>query len=374
MSADSAFSIDRDDLLARVDLAALLDAVAAGEGQGAGRRWRCPSPSHEDARPSVKMSTDQSGTQRWRCWSGGESGTAIDAVVQSKAMKVGDAIRWLNDNYAHLEVLPRRPAPEARPVGRPSVEAVDYAARCEKLLWTGSGRPVRDWLHRRGLRDEVFRANRVGADPGRRFLPRPKGLPGGWPAAVFPALDRAGDVAYFQARFLEPPDGRDKYDNPSRQWAANPRVAWTRTPANIPARHGVLVVAEGSPDALIAAQAGFASVGVLGSTYPDDRVADAIAAYSSERQSTVAVCFDCDASESGAKGAARLIELLGERSVSDVVNVVPPEAMDLSDWAAVSNEWISAFDDHTVSDVDRLLAVPTPDVMPSASIGLSPER
>jgi hypothetical protein len=349
---DRSFAIDRDDLLARVDLVAVLDGLSPGTGHGRSRRWHCPSTSHEDNHPSVKVQTDSSGTQRWRCWSGGESGTAIDAVMVARSLPVGEAIRWLNDNYAHLEVLQRRAGPESRPVGQPARVAVEYVARCEKLLWTGSGRPVREWLNRRGLGDHVLRANKVGADPGRRFLPRPKGLPGGWPAAVFPALDRAGNVVYFQARFLEPPDGRDKYDNPSRQHAANPRVAWTSVPDSVEERRGVLVVAEGAPDALIAAQAGFASVAVLGSMYPDGAVADAIAGFVRDNAAAVAVCFDCDVSESGAKGASKLIGLLAERGITDVNNIVPPAGMDLSDWAALTDEWTTAFDRSSVVGVD----------------------
>lgn len=367
--ADGSFAIDRNDLLARVDLVAVLDGLSPGEGQGRGRQWRCPSTGHEDINPSVKVSTDSAGTQRWRCWSGGESGTAIDAVMAAKSLPVGEAIRWLNDNYAHLEVLERRPGPESRPVGAPAAEAVDYVRRCEKLLWSGSGRDVRDWLHARGLRDEVLRANRVGADPGRKFLPRPKGLPGGWPAAVFPALDRRGQITYFQARFLQPPASRDKYDNPSRRWAANPRVAWTTTPPTVDSRRDVLVVTEGAPDALIAAQAGFVSVAVLGSMYPDGRVADEIAGFVRDHDVAVAVCFDCDVSESGAKGAAKLIELLNDRDVGDIANVSPPDGMDLSDWAAVSNEWVDVFDRAAVVGVNAP-SMPLLSAGPSMDLGM----
>lgn len=369
MSQHSHHQIDRDDLMMRVDLVAVLDAVTPGTGGGARRKWRCPSPGHEDQRPSVKVSTDASGMQRWRCWSGGESGTAIDAVMAARSMSIGDAIRWLNDNYAHLEILPRQPAPEPRPIGRPSTEAVEYAERCEKLLWSGSGRTVREWLDARGLGEDVIRANRVGADPGRRFLPRAKGLPGGWPAAVFPALDRFGKIVYFQARFLQPPDGRDKYDNPSRKWASNPRVAWTRSPTSAHARSGPLVVAEGAPDALIAAQAGFAAVAVLGSMYPDQRVAGEIAAYVHDHDVAVAVCFDCDPSESGAKGAARLIDLLDERSVT-AANVVPPDGMDLSDWAATTTDWIAEFDAIGSPAIDQLMEPALPDVGGDLGLGI----
>ncbi len=258
-------------------------------------------------------------------------------------MEVGDAIRWLAEHHTNLDILPRQPLPRPRPIGRPAPEVIEYVERCEKLLWSGSGRRVRDWLHVRGLHDDVLRANRVGADPGRRFLPRVKGLPAGWPAAVFPALDRNGAVTYFQARFVEPPDGRGKYDNPSRTLASNPRVAWTQMPARTARHAGVLIAAEGIPDALIAAQAGFASVGILGSAFPDVRVADQITSYAHCDAATVAVCFDNDPSGSGAKGAARLRDLLDERRV-DVRVIVPPERMDLTEWAAAEPTWTNSFD------------------------------
>jgi hypothetical protein len=105
----------------------------------------------------------------------------------------------------------------------------------------------------------------------------------------------------------------------------------------------VLVVAEGLPDALIASQAGFAAVGVLGSSYPDSRIADQVASRSREAGLTVAVCFDSDLHGAGATGASRLMSLLDERDVT-VTNIEPPEGMDLSDWAATDPSWRAPFD------------------------------
>lgn len=81
-----------------------------------------------------------------------------------------------------------------------SPEVVEYVDRCAKLLWTGSGRQVREWLNARGYSDDVLALNRVGADPGRRYLPGPKGFPGGGPAAVYPTLDPSGTITYFLNR------------------------------------------------------------------------------------------------------------------------------------------------------------------------------
>ena len=138
---------------------------------------------------------------------------------------------------------------------------------------------------------------------------------------VYPALSPGGTITYVQARYLDPPAGRDKYDNPARSHATNPRVAWLH-PLE-PARRGVLVVSEGVADGLVAAQAGFPTVGVLGSQYPDRRVVDAIAATMERspalRGATVVVCFDAD--PSGRAGADRLCALLADRGVPHRVGV-----------------------------------------------------
>ena len=150
---------------------------------------------------------------------------------------------------------------------------VRYVRACEKILWGHTGAPVREWLYSRGFDDDLLRANHVGADPSRAMMSRLRGLPYGHSlAATFPALDPEGNVQYVQARYLEP-IGSDKYDNPAGSLGSNPRLAWTRTPDGR-TNPGVLLVTEGIPDALTAAGAGYAAVGILGSQAPDDRVAD----------------------------------------------------------------------------------------------------
>ena len=70
-----------DDVLARTDLARLLDELAQPATHAVrGRRWHCPVPDHPDHRASVTMHTDHRGHERWRCWSGDDThrGDAID--------------------------------------------------------------------------------------------------------------------------------------------------------------------------------------------------------------------------------------------------------------------------------------------------------
>jgi hypothetical protein len=328
--------IDRDDLLLRVELEDLLEFLSGPPVAG---RWRCPDAGHPDEHPSVTVRPGHDGIQRWRCWSGGHRGTAIDAVVAAHRLAVGEAIRWLADRYLHAPVY-TRPAPAAPPpLGQPDPAVVEYVDRAHKLLWTPAGEPQREWLAARGLHQDVLRINRVGADPGRRYLSRPRGFPRGWPAVVYPALNRDGRVVYFQARYLDPPEHRSKYDNPAAHHAANPRLAWT-TPLN-PRQPGLLVVCEGIPDTLVAAQAGFDAVGVLGSTYPDTRVADGIADVFHTtplmRFGMVVVCFDAD--EAGHSGAIRLRSLLLERDVR-MFTVAPPDGLDLTGWAQTDSTWV----------------------------------
>lgn len=362
------YRIDRDELLARIELADVLDALTQrAPGHSSRRAWRCVDPDHPDEHPSVKISTNSRGVQRWRCWSGGHGGTAIDAVMLAKSMTVGDAIRWLNDNHAHLQPVERTPPPPPRPLGKPHIEVRRYVQRAQRLLWTAPAIDIRQHLNDRGLHDDVLKANQIGADLGRRYLPRPRGFPAGWPAAVYPALDRAGQITYFQARFIEPPRGRDKYDNPARRWAANPRMAWLTPPKAAPRRDGVVVVTEGVPDGLISAQAGFLSMAVLGSQHPDQRVADALA----DTGRAVLICFDGD--EAGGRGAQRLQHHLAERNVDDVVRIEPPAGLDLTDWAQVDTDWVNRLDVHVATPSVDLHSdvVPTQDLAAGFGLGLS---
>ncbi len=340
MAGDRGSRIDRDEVLVRVDLEVLLDTLSgAADGR---RRWHCPERAHPDVHPSVSVRIGPDGLQRWRCWSGGHGGTAIDAVIAAHGGDARSALAWLAEHHTNLLVIERPPPPPLAPPGCPAAEVGLFVERAARLLWTPAGAPQRAWLRGRGLGEAVLRANLVGADPGRRILPRPHGLPRGWPAVVYPSLDPAGRVVYLQARYLEPPPGRGKYDNPSAQLAANPRLTWTR-PVGARRRQGLLVVCEGAADALVAAQAGLRAVGILGATYPDHRLADTLLAAQRAdpalRDARVVICFDAD--DPGRRGAAQLTSLLNPRGVSPVV-VEPPDGLDLTGWAAEAPRWTTS--------------------------------
>jgi DNA primase len=344
-----------DDVLERTDLAQLLDELAVpAAGAMRGHRWHCPLSTHDDRHPSVSMFSDHSGHQRFRCWSGDDThrGDAIDLVMAVRGCSRVDAVGWLAGRLG-LEPTEvsrplRRPSPASAPQRQltdPDPAVIRYVEMCERMLWTVGGAAVRRWLAGRGFDDELLRVNHVGADPGRSLLPRRRGLPpGSAVAAVFPALDEGGAVRYVQARSLEPGDG-PKYFNPAAALAVNPRLAWTamvQEPTN-----GVVVVCEGIPDALTAAQAGFHAVAVLGSHAPDAQVALRLAMRARRDRGELVAIIDSD--DAGRAWGHRLAGLLLDHGHRLTVIEPPIPAGDLNSWAQREPCWTATIEAHTRS-------------------------
>lgn len=350
------------DVLDRTDLARLLDDIAQPATHAArGRRWHCPLPDHDDHHASVTMHTDHRGHERWRCWSGDDThrGDAIDLITATQRLSRAEAIDWLAKRAGMIAdqplPAPRRKRRPSRPTNVPLDPAVArYAQACERILWGSGGLPVREWLHGRGFTDELIAANHIGADPGRRKMRRRRGLPyGKGVAAVFPALDPDRKIQYLQARYLEPGDG-PKYDNPAAALGSNPRLAWTRTVGTT--RPDVLVVCEGIPDALTAAQAGFRSAAVLGSQAPDQSVATRLGVLAERQGLTLVAVVDND--PAGIAWGERLGELLADAGQALQVIEPPTEGLDLNTWAATDDTWHRHLRLCAVPQMDRVTALP----------------
>lgn len=334
--------VDRDDLLRRTDLAALLDELSPSPptrlGQNA--RWRCIDPGHDDQHPSISMFTDRRGIQRWRCWSGGHGGTAIDALLIAHGGTVAEALAELERRAGIPRDDERDRSFNSAPSPRQSQEVpispglLEYVSACERLLWRNTGRPILDYLvHERGLAPDVLEKNHVGADPGPAVLRRAVGLPRGGLAAVLPTLDLSGQVAYVQARHLEPADDRPKYDNPASRLAANPRLGWYAPARSRDGAH--LLVCEGAIDALTAAGTGLSAVAVLGATYVDERVAARIVDGAAGR--TVVVAFDGD--RAGEVATETMTAALAKAGCAFRV-LSMPAAGDLNSVVRSESDWI----------------------------------
>ena len=331
------------DVLDRTDLSVLLDELTQPAGRlGPGRRWHCPMRDHDDHRASVTMFRDRHGHERWRCWSADHRGDAVDLVVAVSGRSREDAVEWL---AGRAGMIPDRPLPAIQAKKTPALAeparvmdpaVAGYVRACAAVLRGPQGRPVRDWLHGRGLHEATIDANMIGADPGRRVLRRHRGLPyGAGLAATFPVFDPAGNLTYVQARYLEPDRTGRKYDNPAAALAPHPRLGFTVPPGEL-RDEAVLLVCEGMPDALIAAQAGFQSVALLGAHTPDETVAARLANHAINLDLDLALV--CDPDPAGRRVAETLAPLLAARGHPARV-VTPPGLCDLNAWALDDMTW-----------------------------------
>ena len=101
---------DRDDVLARVDLAALVGEVA-GPGRREGTRWRFRCPFHEDRTPSLDVA-EVDGVELWKCRAGCGGGSAIDFVMLDQRVEFVEALQRLGERYGGV---PQSPSPARAP-------------------------------------------------------------------------------------------------------------------------------------------------------------------------------------------------------------------------------------------------------------------
>lgn len=336
--------LDRDAILAGVDLAALADELL-GPHRGTARSptWPCPSPHHTQTgrTPPVTVFRSRDGHQRWHCHGCGAGGTAIDLVLATTTHDVKTAMEALAARTGVRDAgrrPPERraadPGPSPRTVRDPAaLEA--FVEDCAARLWTPSGGPARRWLTEvRGMPEDVLRVNRVGADPGRRRQTRPDGMPSAGPSVVLPVID-GERVVFAQLRPLV--QWGPKYVNASAALAPNPRVALCR-PAE--QRGSCAIVTEGMLDALAATAAGYRGAALLGAAVPEDEhhpVAGTLAARLAALGGPLVTALDAD--DAGALATDRLHNLLSANGLPATRLHLPPGAKDLNEWMQSATDW-----------------------------------
>ena len=142
-----------------------------------------------------------------------------------------------------------------------------------------------------------------------------------------------------KTRALEPRPGYGKYDNPAAALAPNRRLTWTVPPS--PAQPGQLLICEGIPDALIAAQAGYQSVGLLGTNALDPTVAMRIANIATRDALEVTIITDNDESGVGEHLGEQLSAELSKYDCGVTV-LEPPDGHDLTTWSLRDHTWSRA--------------------------------
>ncbi|CAN5829430.1 hypothetical protein BH23ACT2_BH23ACT2_07300 [soil metagenome] len=110
---------DRDEILARVDLADLFTSLGlVGKGSGFTATWRCPNPHHAQTgdTPPVAIGRDHKATL-WNCHACEAGGTAIDLLRYAQGLDIAAAFARLRDRTGITAgtPAPRRPTPAPKP-------------------------------------------------------------------------------------------------------------------------------------------------------------------------------------------------------------------------------------------------------------------
>lgn len=338
--------LDRDRILDGIDLPALADELL-GPRRATGRSatWPCPSPTHAQTgrTPPVTVFRSRAGAERWHCHGCGAGGTAIDLVLATTTLDVRGALESLaqragirdDDGPSLRHRSPRRSAPPPRIRDPAALRA--FVEDCERRLWTRDGQAVRRWLtEARRIPQEVLRANRIGADAGRRRQPRPDGMPAaGW-AVVLPVLEE-GDPVFVQLRLLS--DGaRQRYLNVRSDLAPNPRLGVYKPEHP---RGSCTLVTEGILDALSAVAGGFRGASLLGAAVPEPDVHNPTARALGDRlvRLPLPLITALDADPAGSQATARLHRLLADRGVTPAALHLPSGVKDLNEWTQQSPDW-----------------------------------
>lgn len=303
-------TVDRADLLARVDLAALF--LELGMAQGRNRQWTCPDPAHAQtgATPPVSLTTG-AGHDLWHCHGCGAGGTAVDALRLARGLDLAAAFAHLRDRCGIAPGV--TPPPVARPPRPQAAPAPPPDPDHDRLDGPAAAAVLGRYLDARQWPPEVVDAFGLYAVRGRWGRPRVR-----HPYRV------GGEVRWWQDRAVYDDDRGPKWANPTG-FARLPYaidlatvIDWTEDLD----QGGRLFVVEGPADvvAMWLAAPGAAVIGIPG-TEGVRRWAPLLAGLD------VLVLTDPD--EAGDRAAVELAELVaagGGRSA----RLRPP--LDVDDW------------------------------------------
>src|SRR6185312_3624901 len=141
-------------------------AKSLGGARGAGSRWMCCCPAHDDRTPSLHISDRDGGGLLVMCFAGCSQGQVI-AALRERGLWEMDAYR-----YAHLS---RNDAP--RELDGEAAKRTKFALNIWEAAASAKGTPVEKYLDSRGLHLEP--------PPSLRFHDGLKHCTGGlWPTMV----------------------------------------------------------------------------------------------------------------------------------------------------------------------------------------------
>jgi DNA primase len=265
-----------------------------------GARYTGLCPFHDERTPSFSVEPTE---KLYHCFGCGVGGDVIKFVEEKDGLNFAEAVELLADRYGvELEREQEDPRAEAKRQRRRRLEELlDRAASFyASYLWESEeAGKARDYLARRGLREEVLRTFGVGYAPSAwdRLLMRgqragfsveelrgvglvQRGRSGGdydrfRERIMFPIRDRRGRVLGFGGRAMRGDQGAKYVNTAETEFFHKSQILYGVDQAKAAiAKAGRAVVVEGYTDVLALHQAGIEeAVGVMGTAITDDQVA-----------------------------------------------------------------------------------------------------
>jgi DNA primase len=257
-------------------------------------------PFHDERTPSFSVEPTE---KLYHCFGCGVGGDVIKFVEEKDGLNFAEAVELLADRYGvELEREQEDPRAEAKRQRRRRLEQLldRAAAFYSSYLWESEeAGKARDYLARRGLREEVLRSFGVGYAPSAwdKLLVRgqragfsveelrgvglvQRGRSGGdydrfRERIMFPIRDRRGRVLGFGGRAMREDQGAKYVNTAETEFFHKSQILYGVDQAKAAiAKAGRAVVVEGYTDVLALHQAGIAeAVGVMGTAITDDQVA-----------------------------------------------------------------------------------------------------
>jgi len=304
-----------------------------------GSRFTGLCPFHDERTPSFSVDAERG---LYHCFGCGQGGDAIRFVMETENLDFPQAVEQLaEDNNVELKRDREDPQEEERRRRRERLLALVertagfYAAFLGTAAEAGR---ARDYLHERGLSDEVLAAFRVGYAPkawdrvltaarrdgysedellgaGLSVRGRNGGIYDRFRERItFPLADARGRVLGFGARAMRDDQGA-KYINTSEGeiYHKGRQLFGIDLARAAVAKAGRVIVVEGYTDVLALHQAGLAeTVGIMGTAFTSEQLGELARVVGGE--GTVYLALDAD--RSGQEAMLRAARMAQERSVA----------------------------------------------------------
>ena len=333
------------DVKAAADIVEIVSARTALRRASSSRyTGRCPF--HEERTPSFSVDPLE---KLYYCFGCGKGGDVVRFVQETENLDFAGAIEWLADRFRvpleYEETSPQQDAARRRRERLATLleQATSYF---ERVLWeTEVGAPVREYLTRRGIREETAKEFRLGLSRGTGLVAKARergftldeirtaGLANQrgndyFPfRLMFPLADARGRMIGFQARKLRDDDPlRGKYVNtPESELFKKGSVLYglhLARPAI--AKQDRAIVVEGNTDVIALRQAGVEPVvASMGTALTESQLREL-----GRLTKRLFLCFDADAA--GQEATLRGMELAVKQAF-DVRVVALPKGEDPAD-------------------------------------------